>query len=711
MTTVQRTPLQCRSELSKICPVVLVNSIRAKIQELNATLFNHLNQIKTLKLEHLIGPKISSHATFDSQNTVVTIPENLPLTDSEKSVLSKGLNFVPIAKRTDEFSVKQDVEKFLRRIQLKAFFHDKEDNSNASDKDIFETLHVRKSKWTPPEDQFASLDFFIKKCRHDIQKLKFNCDTKFSNLSSEEWVALKNLSKRQDIIIKSADKGGAVVVWRSDLYKEEALRQLSDTSFYAKVEKDLTSNNQKVVKDTIQNLIVKQELPATAALYTVIPNSEGLQALRYFFDQRTVTEPSSETLLRLAELVLTLNCFSFAGNYYKQINGVAMGTKMGPSYANLFVGYVEHQFFNQYDGPKPDLYGRYIDDCIGAISSSREELNRFITSVNSFHPPLKYTWEISETSLAFLDIKVSISGNGLCTSVHYKPTDSHSYLLHSSSHPSHVKNSIPYSQFLRLRRLCSDDSDFSNKSEEMCQFFEKRGYPASVIQAAHHRAQQFDRQSALQTSQKEKNDRIPFTLTFHPRNNPVKAIILNNFKILQNDPVTGAIFSQPPLISFKRDKNVGNFLVRSAFKTIEKPGTFKCARSRCKTCPFVQNADKISGPKRSVKITDRFTCTSANVIYCITCTLCKKLYIGETGRRLGDRFREHLRDVEKDDKDASKPVARHFNLPNHSKEHMSICGLSLHQGTTDSRKNLEQRFIFQIGTVNPHGINERFSFN
>ena len=74
----------------------------------------------------------------------------------------------------------------------------------------------------------------------------------------------------------------------------------------------------------------------------------------------------------------------------------------------------------------------------------------FITSVNSFHSALKYTWEISETSLAFLDIKVSINGNGLRTSVHYKPTDSHSYLLHSSSHPSHVKNYIPYSQFLRF---------------------------------------------------------------------------------------------------------------------------------------------------------------------------------------------------------------------------------------------------------------------
>ena len=247
-----------------------------------------------------------------------------------------------------------------------------------------------------------------------------------------------------------------------------------------------------------------------SSLYTVIPNSEGLQALRYFFNQRTVKEPNSETLLHLAELVLTRNCFSLAGNYYKQINGVAMGTKMEPSYANLFLGYVEHQFFNQYNGPKPGLYCCYIDDCIGAISSSREELNRFITSINSFHPPFKYTWEISKTGFSRYQ-SLYMSGNGLCTSVHYKPTDSHSYLLHSSSHPFHVKHSIPYSQFLRLRHLCSDESDFSNKSKEMCQFFEKRGYPASVIQAAHHRAQQIDRQSALQTSQKEKNDRIPFT--------------------------------------------------------------------------------------------------------------------------------------------------------------------------------------------------------
>ena len=129
-----------------------------------------------------------------------------------------------------------------------------------------------------------------------------------------------------------------------------------------------------------------------------------------------------------------------------------------------------------------------------------------------------------------------------------------------------------------------------------------------------------------------------------------------------------------------------------------------------KNLPFILNTSKISGPKRSVKITDRFTCTSANAIYCITCTLCNKLYIGETGRRPGDRFREHFRNVEKNDKNLSQSLVILISLTT-PKKHMVICGLSLHHGMTESRKNLEQKFIFQIGTLNPHGINERFSFN
>ena len=63
---------------------------------------------------------------------------------------------------------------------------------------------------------------------------------------------------------------------------------------------------------------------------------------------------------------------------------------MGPSYANCFVGFIEHQFFSQYNGPKPELYGRYIDDCISATSSTRDGLTQLITVINSFRLALKF---------------------------------------------------------------------------------------------------------------------------------------------------------------------------------------------------------------------------------------------------------------------------------------------------------------------------------
>ena len=152
--------LQCRSELSKICPAILVQSIRTKIQEVNSKLFNHLHQIKAHKLEQLTGPSNTRDSSIESLSTVVTIPENLPLSDAEKSVLSKGLNFVPISKKLDEFSVKQDVEKFLRRVQLKAFFHDKEDDSNTRGQRYFRDASDSKIEVDSPRGPVCLFRFF-----------------------------------------------------------------------------------------------------------------------------------------------------------------------------------------------------------------------------------------------------------------------------------------------------------------------------------------------------------------------------------------------------------------------------------------------------------------------------------------------------------------------------------------------------------------------
>ena len=204
-------------------------------------------------------------------------------------------------------------------------------------------------------------------------------------------VGIKKTKKRKDIVIKAVNTGCAVFVRLTNLHQKEALRQLSDTSFHAKVDKDLTFINQNIVKNAISSPLQKISpvtllelcvftfylkstnltsqadpsfLPAVVHrthfqlfrqnygtyvktllsyikdsqhalevfvtltsfaktnlfllwilhLFIVIPNNGGLGALKYFFDQRIVKEPSSETLLRLAEVVLILNYFSLGGN-------------------------------------------------------------------------------------------------------------------------------------------------------------------------------------------------------------------------------------------------------------------------------------------------------------------------------------------------------------------------------------------------------------
>ena len=116
--------------------------------------------------------------------------------------------------------------------------------------------------------------------------------------------------------------------------------------------------------------------------------------------------------------------------------------------------------------------------------------------------------------------------------------------------------------------------------------------------------------------------------------------------------------------------------------------------------------------KRSIKITDHLLFTFTNVIYCITCTLCKKLYIGETGRQPGDRFREHLRDVEKDDKTHLNRSRDTLIFPIILNNIWQSAAFPYFKEARKAVKlRLEQKCSFQIGTLNPHGINERFSFN
>ena len=203
------------------------------------------------------------------------------------------------------------------------------------------------------------------------------------------------------------------------------------------------------------------------------------------------------------------------------------------------------------------LHKRYIDDVVGIACCSHVELEDYIAFVSNFHPALQFTHTISETELPFLYINLRISGDRIRTSIHYKATDTHSFLHYDSSHPRHCKESLPYSQLLRLRRICSDQADFLDKAQEMASFFERRGYSAQTLKHDLEKMKNLSQSDALSkgNSTDDKMSRIPLVLTYHPLNTRVQRILLDNFKVIADDPATSLIFSLPPMVAFRRDDN------------------------------------------------------------------------------------------------------------------------------------------------------------
>ena len=126
----------------------------------------------------------------------------------------------------------------------------------------------------------------------------------------------------------------------------------------------------------------------------------------------------------------------------------------------------------------------------------------------------------------FLDINLSVKEDEIKSSVFYKVTDSHSYLKYGSSHPRSCKDAIPFSQFLRLKRLCSDNQDYRLKEKEMESFFLARDYPMRIISKAKERVASVTRAQAMKPkNQNQAKDRVILTLTY---NSYSKTINQNN---------------------------------------------------------------------------------------------------------------------------------------------------------------------------------------
>ena len=139
---------------------------------------------------------------------------------------------------------------------------------------------------------------------------------------------------------------------------------------------------------------------------------------------------------------------SMVNTFYKY----AVGTRMAPCYANIFMAELEENLLSSYPF-KPLVYYRYIDDIFIIWTQSLDLLHNFINSINKQHSNIIFTSNISTTSINFLDVTIDPDLGHITINIYTKPTDTPAFPSYNSFHPRHIKQSIIYSQFLRLRRI------------------------------------------------------------------------------------------------------------------------------------------------------------------------------------------------------------------------------------------------------------------
>ena len=196
--------------------------------------------------------------------------------------------------------------------------------------------------------------------------------------------------------------------------------------------------------------------------------------------------------------------------------------------------------------------------------------------LNEKHPTIKFMAEWSQTSINFLDVTALLIGGKITTDLYVKATDSHQYLHSSSCHPYHCKKGIPYSQALRLNRICSDPISFDRRSNNLEKWLIERGYSEQEVRKQILRARDFSRDSLLdKENTREEQNKITFNLTYYSVFQNVKKILAELHLLLTPDVAHKAVFTNVPIIGFKNDRSLKDHLVRAVLPKVDAEGRSK----------------------------------------------------------------------------------------------------------------------------------------
>ena len=338
----------------------------------------------------------------------------------------------------------------------------------------------------------------------------------------------------------------------------------------------IAQKQQSYIKDTtdfinfIENTKIGQDTILVAmdvsSLYTNISQEEGIKIVCKAYETFHNNDPPIPThyLREMLGLILTENSFEFN----KKTHGVTMGTKTEVSFANIFMAEIETNLILQ-NNTKPRIWKRYIDDVFSLWDYNRNEVERFIEEANSFHPTIKFTAEISENEITFLDTVVFkgerfIKESTLDIKTHYKPTETFQYTHFTSCHPPGVKRGFIKGEVIRLLRTNSSKTTFEECLANFIRRLEARRYPKEYIESSLSEVTFDSRQSAPKSQKHKTAERIlPFVTTYHPAVNKLKQIVMENWRLIENQPMLKTSFKNPSIISYKRGKSLKDMLVRA----------------------------------------------------------------------------------------------------------------------------------------------------
>ena len=185
--------------------------------------------------------------------------------------------------------------------------------------------------------------------------------------------------------------------------------------------------------------------------------------------------------MEMIQTVLDNNVFGFGDKSYIQMEGIAIGSRLGKSFACAYMRKWDEALLRF--RASPYFHKRFIDDGFDIWTEGEDELKLFAKHANSIHPNIQVELRYDRKQIEFLDTLVKLEDGHIYTDLYVKPSDKQLYLYSASCHHPNTKRGLAYGLGLRIRRICEKEKDYVRHRQELKLQLRRRGYSGKLIEA------------------------------------------------------------------------------------------------------------------------------------------------------------------------------------------------------------------------------------